>query len=334
MSGNFNPKLSSNWIFIDPEQYINQKVAEYAKSIISSNASLIGLDNNMAHEAYNEKLTTDKFFNHVINLPAFSSNDDEFIKSMFKTWYVSFKTELSKLRKIKNYNNLTIAELNEFILSFGYPYANNIPGKSAKIAFLNNVIELYQKKGTLKSLETILKLYNLRNVTISEWWIKYGKTRLNPFYAQSKVIYPENKRGLDEFSSTMEYNEFLASNPFWKVPLNRLNSAYFNKKNRIKLPSLTSAISIDAYANVSKLNPAFAIFQRKFQETYDYWISHTLVPFDTPNNINIPDGFIFNKTTNNAVQTISVSNTDINQSSVCIKVYVTNRPPKLNENDL
>lgn len=333
MNNSIDTKAPSNWIFINPDTYKDERVSEYINKYLTEAAKKYGLDQNLVNIAYNEKLKTDLFFENIINIKPFNSIDDKNFKKFLRDWYVSIKTELTKLKNIKDYNVLSLSELNEFILSLGYPYAETLPTRSSKIAFLNSAIELYHKKGTLESLYKILQIYNVKNITISEWWIKHN-LNTNTYYAESNVVYPESKRGVELYNSTMEYNRFIENNPHWRLPLKKLRRLHANS-GKYKFPSLTSVISVDCYTDATGLNVAYSIFQRKVQETYDYFISHTLNKISTPNEFNSNELKFIKEIDSENSEVLDInSNVFKNESEICINVMMTNRPPKLVEYNL
>ena len=269
----------NNWIFINPDSYVSDEVNKVLNEIILKYSKALKLDENLSFLSYGEKINTKKYFENVVDQPVFATDDHKRIRNFIIDWYSSNKTFLTKCKDIKELELLSTEEINEFILSFGYPYPENIINKSNKITFLRNLINNYKKKGTSEVLANVVSLYGLRNIIISEWWIRYDKRLNEKFYAKSNVVYhPLNLIHHEKFERTLKYDDFISKNPYWHMNRKTLEKKFFDKKTKISLPSITSVISIDSTSNSTNLMALISILQRKILETYDFWLRYTLIP--------------------------------------------------------
>lgn len=275
-----------NWIFISPSTYIDDEVNKALSEILIRHSALYGIDSNLANIAYSEREKTKKYFETVIDQSVYMTEDHKRIRSFIIDWYSANKAELTKLKELKDVNILTNEELNKFILSLGFPYPENIISRSNKIKFLIELVNNYQRKGTLHALANVIFLYGLRDVNISEWWIRYDETRKDKIYAKSNVVYPFNNRFDPTMEKILSLEQFISNNPFWHQTYEDIESDF--EHNRISLPSITSTISIDSNSSLTDLEPIVSIFQRKVRETYDFWIGYTLVPIFNLINLDHP----------------------------------------------
>lgn len=270
---------SDRLIFINPETYIDEQAAKALEDIILKKSVSLNLDNNLASLSYGEKQNTISFFETVLDQPPHMSHDHDKIRRFLIDWYSSHKSLITKSKKILDLNLLTNDELNELILGFGFPYPRNILSKSHKIQFLSSLVDLYKKKGTAFTLWSILTLYGLTEVVISEWWVRHDERKHPSIFVRSKPIYPEKYRTNTELIQEKTLEEF-TSDPYWQQSKNEIVQAFNNKENKISLPSITPYISIQAYSNLADLELALSVVQRKIYETLRFWISNTLIPVD------------------------------------------------------
>lgn len=280
---------TGNWVFINPETYESKAVSDALENIISKQSKTLELDGEVATLAYSEKEITNRFFKNVIDQPYYIVKEDhKRLRSFIVDWYSSFKTHITKLRKSLDLYVMTNEELNEMILSFGFPYPNNILTKKHKIAFIKNLINpLYLKKGTPEALAKAIGFYGLSDVIISEWWIYHEKNKLNEFYAKSRIVYPDNLKNNPTYEIEKTYEEFIDGNPYWQLSLGELKKLYYDSTNKITLPSIAPVISIQSHINISELEFVFSVINRKMQECYDYWMKYTLSTLDLTTITNV-----------------------------------------------
>jgi hypothetical protein len=149
---------NSEFIFLDDT---SQKIASDLK-----------IDEGVANVVLNERQKSVEFFKNTIDLPAFSTDDHKRIRRLILDWYSVHKASITKARGATDPFSLTKEELNELIMSFGYPYPHDIGTKDQKAAFLLELINFYHKKGTPRVLRDVLGFYGVSDAVISEWWIK------------------------------------------------------------------------------------------------------------------------------------------------------------------
>lgn len=268
---------SHSWIFINPDTYANEQVNQMLDYLINSRSASLNLDKSLSTLAYGEKESTKSFFKTVLDQPPHITKDHIRIRRFIIDWYSAHKTLVTKSRKSTDLQLLRSDEINELIKGFGFPYPRFITGKSNKISFLLNLINLYKRKGTSYSLYYVLKLYGLTDIIISEWWLKYDKSRIDQLYLESNAVYPEKFRNLNRYILNKPFESF-NFDPYWQQSKEELLSNYNDSSNLITLPSITPYISIQSYSRLSDLNLAIAIMQRKFHETFSFWLGYTLIP--------------------------------------------------------
>jgi len=218
--------------------------------------------------AYDDKQKTVEFFETIIDQPAFSSNDHKRLRKFLIDWYASHRSYVTQMFKSTDPFSMSSEALNEIILSFGFPYPQKIISTSRKAQFILDLINMYQKKGTPSVLVKALQTYfGLSNVILSEWWI--NRRPNGEFYAVSEPIFPVGLQGNPLYRTEISYSAFADVDPLWHLSEAELISTYASAK--IKLPSITSHISLQATVSIFGVNAALAILNRKLQESYEYW---------------------------------------------------------------
>lgn len=270
-----------NIVFINPETYPDDQAAKTMDDIILKKSTELNIDHNLASLAVSEKNNSISFFEQSLDQPPHFSNDHARLREFIIDWYSAQKTFITKSKKSLDLNILPDDELNELILSLGFPYPKNISSKSHKIQFINSLFEMYKRKGTAFTLWNVLSLYGLSEVNISEWWVRYDDRRTPKIFMKSKPIYPESKRNDPNLVLIKEIDDVILTDPYWqqtKYDLLQLANKT-TKENPIGLPSITPFLSISTYSNFSKLYFEISIIQRKIYETLRYWTQKTLIPF-------------------------------------------------------
>jgi hypothetical protein len=224
------------------------------------------LDSKLKNLARKDKQKALDFFQYIIDQPAFMTNDHKMLRKLIIDWYAASRTIVSRSALPIDVFKMTNNQLDEMILSFGFPYPNRIITNQNKALFLLDLMNLYKKKGTPESLTRALQYFGLQNIRLSEWWIHKKETGL--FVARSKVILPRTHAN-DSYTE-IAYVDFIANDPYWRLTLSDLEAEY--ETSKISLPSLTPHFSIDASINISSVYPVTAIIVKKIQEAYGRWL--------------------------------------------------------------
>ena len=254
-------------------------------------SSLIASRNNISMEEKDlllaENEVVNKYFTKVLDLPTFTSKDHLRIRALLKDWYITQRTLVTKSRQAIKPYYLTSPELDELILSFGFPYPYEL-NRNEKAEFLHHLIEYYKHKGSPGVLGSVLSFFGNVDVVLSEWWLKYIPNGASGnFIMESNPIWPPDRRNDPDLIVRMPYEQFVAGDPLWyydKPGYNqKIKDLYFEinpvtgeRKNLISLPSITPYISLNNSVNHSKYIGEMSILSRKIQESYEYWIEYEL----------------------------------------------------------
>ena len=225
------------------------------------------LDEKIKNIIRGDKPKIQDFFNNIIDQPNFTTNDHKMLKKFISDWYLSQRTMVTGTGGAVDPFKMTNDQLNEMILSFGFPYPTRIISNQNKALFLLDLVDLYKKKGTPESLARSLQYFGLQNIRVSEWWIH--RKRSGEFVARSKVILPKTRA--NEPPIEIPYESFIANDPYWRLSLSDLEKEYLTSK--ISLPSLTPHFSIDASISISNVYPVISIISKKMQESYEFWLT-------------------------------------------------------------
>lgn len=223
------------------------------------------LDQKLKQLSYSEKETALAFFKHVVDQPTYMTADHKRLRRMLVDWYSSHRSLATNAKQYNDPYNLSNDALDELIRSFGFPYSNRIQNTDDKIAFLFGLIDLYNHKGTPKTLATALQFFGLTNIRISEWWIKKGEG--TNFFVENMVVWPQNYT--QDNPIQIPYETFFLNDPYWQVSKTELIASY--NTSVISLPSITPHISIDASVPFINTYMAIAVLTKEMQESYEHW---------------------------------------------------------------
>ena len=229
------------------------------------------LDPVIATSALSDKNLVTKFFESIIDQQAHFSLDYRRMRRFIIDWYATNRSLVSSMRHAIDPYYLTNEELDELIKGYGFPYANKIISKGAKVGFLYSLINYQSRKGTPYVFADALKHFGLSNTIVSEWWL-HRNPATEEFYFKSRPIYPRAYRSDATYILEKTFDEVV--DPFWFQTQSQLATAYSNSV--ITLPSISPFISLHTTLDINKLTPGIAALQRWTDETYQFWVEYVL----------------------------------------------------------
>jgi hypothetical protein len=255
-------------------------------------ATLLSSRNNITIEEkdllFAENEIVDTFFRKVLDLPTFTSKDHIRIRALLKDWYTTQRTLVTKSRQAVKPYYLTSPELDELILSFGFPYPHEL-NRNEKAEFLHQLIEHYKHKGSPGVLGSVMSFFGNTDVVLSEWWLKYipSNSGAGNFVMESSPIWPPDRKDDTDLIIRLPYEQFVASDPLWHYDKpgsgEKIREMYFEidpitgmKNHKITLPSITPYISLNNNIEHNRYSGELSILSRKIQESYEYWVEYEL----------------------------------------------------------
>lgn len=259
--------------YITTNEDVRKSKFSFVDSSIMNITREMNVDDITAQTVFNERQKSLDFYNNTMDIPAYDSYDNRRMKRLIIDWYASQKAGITKARTATDPFSLNDQELDELIKSFGFPYPDEISSVDKKASFLLSLINFYHKKGSPSVLKQVLSFFGISDVVLTEWWIEKDYLK-DEFVATSKVIAPTEKIGMQKYSVTKPYTEFISGDPYWFVDEQTLEENY--NLSRITLPSITPIISVQGTISLSEITPAIAIISRKMQEAYEFWLEYVL----------------------------------------------------------
>ena len=127
----------------------------------------------------NEKTTSQRLMDIVIDQIAHNSPDWERTKALLRDWYASHRAITSYQANITDPYQLPNDQLDELFRSFGYdlsavlrdPITNEAP--QGKPEFFLDLVNLYKRKGTPQAMVEVLQYYGITDVDIYELQLQF-----------------------------------------------------------------------------------------------------------------------------------------------------------------
>lgn len=283
----YTKSLEADQYGVENEVYTTNLENGISASLLASRR---GLNIEEKDLLFSENEIVNQYFTSVLDQPTFISQDHARLRGYLKDWYTSNRALVTKSRNAVNPYYMTSPELDELILSFGFPYPYEL-NRGEKAEFLHHLIEYYKHKGSPQVLGTVMGFYGRVGLVLSEWWVKHVPSAtgqgIGNFIMESSPIWPTTIENKSELIITIPYEQFVASDPLWHydkpTSSEKLRDLYWEidgttgeRKNKITLPSITPYISLNNVVDHKKFTSALSILNRKIQEAYEYWVEYEL----------------------------------------------------------
>lgn len=235
----------------------------------------------------------DDFFTTVIDQPVFNSQDHLRFRQYLMDWYTSQRALVTRSKKSVDPYQLPSKDLDDLFLGFGFDYSY-VLDRNEKASLLYQLIRYYQSKGTPNVFSSILTFFGVINVTLSEWWLEVVKVGSSQqLYMRNRPIWTPFDKSDPDIYSQFSYLPFVQHDPHWyydkdlseervwdlynEIDNNPESENYGGYKNQITLPSITPYLTIDNKVRHSLMIPELAVFNRKGQDSFEYWCEYVLL---------------------------------------------------------
>jgi len=241
---------------------------------------VLSTDKKEFDQLVTEYKLVDEFFTHIIDTPAFQSSEDHIkIRNFLVDIYTSLRYMITQARRGVDPYTLSDSNLNELILSFGYPHTKEIFSSisNSKVVFLHNLINYYQSKGSAIQFRDIISYYNLssKNIVLYEWWLKKD---INGFVFEGKQLWKSSDSNFEYNVEklTLPYLSFIKDDPHWYYDKYDIKIEDLYEKNLITLPSITPYVSFASVMDELSVLRDLSIILKKAQKQYTYFCKNLL----------------------------------------------------------
>jgi len=317
---------------IGESEYQNEENINKLEKFCSEVLLLSKLEKN---QLLSEKTIVASFFDRVVDVLAFKSEDHEKIRNFLIDLYTSLRMSVSVSRRTTDIYSLSSPYLDELLRSFGYLYPSQIEKLENKPFFQSQLINYYRSKGTGDILRDILTFYGLtpKNSVLNEWWLKEIKGKFY-FENTSSWISEENKETL---KIQLPYESIVKKDPHWYYDKYDESICDVFEKSLLTLPSITPYVSLTFYSLESDLFTGLALLNRRIQEEYEFWLKYCV---KLQNNTNLVSKFDMMKQEeqkyiikNNSDETITINGdfpSELCNSNISVKRDIYNAFPEFN----
>lgn len=239
------------------------------------------IDQNLSALAKSEKSKTEDFFEKILDIKPFLSQDYGRLRKFLIDWYSSHKTLVSTQKQISDVFSLPEQSLSELIQSFGYVSPIETLSFNTKINFFLDLVNLYKVKGTPLALERVLTYFGLNNIQLVEFWLMRDSNRELVFRPEVVISTITDPSITDVTLADIVFEEMVDGDPHWMLTRGQIEQSLL--VNSIGIPSISPYFSIYGYFNIALLLKYITILARKVQDEYHGWtITHT-----TPDEITL-----------------------------------------------
>jgi len=262
---------------VEREIYVINKENEIKNIIYSKKLNLTERERKLLLE---ERGIVTDFFRQVVDIVPLMNEDHIRIRSFLIDWYSALRTKITISRRSLDPYQMGEDELNDLILSFGFPYPEYIR-RDMKAQFIHDLVNFYKFKGSVSVLGNVLIYCGFASFFISEWWLKRsgeinsenGEVNIfNDFMVESVPVWPEDVDPNDRLNiMTYRMQEFL-TDPHWRITFEELS--YLFGKTDIKLPSILPYISLSFVGDTNILECYSSLFNRILANNLKYYFTH------------------------------------------------------------
>jgi len=243
------------------------KVFKYIKSGDSSDLN----DTTQAIAKSDLSKTNDLFISTIDQL-CFS--DDEYLRlrKFFIDWYSSLKTLTSVQKNISDVYGLPDAHLDELFRSRGFEFSPLLGVYGSRVNynkanFYYDLVNLYMKKGSPRTLLNVLRYYGFQNIELLEYMT------FRRISSQKIEFHSLSASHLGKWYSTrpdiLKYEEATGWDPHY---LTSEESIVFGQNNsRLHLPTKSPYFSLRHYINLNDYIKFIQFLSRRIQDQYAYW---------------------------------------------------------------
>jgi len=215
--------------------------------------------------------TNDLFINTLDQL---SFSDDEFLRlrKFIIDWYSSLKTLTTVQKNISDVYGLPDTHLDELFRSKGFEFSPLLSVYGSRVNynkgnFYYDLVNLYMKKGSPKTLLNVLKYFGFQNLEVLEYMtFRRMSTQRIEFHSLSASY-------IGKWYSTntdiLTYDEATGWDPHYLT--SEKSIIYGQNNSKLHLPTKSPYFSLRHYININDYIKFIQFLARKIQDQYDYW---------------------------------------------------------------
>jgi len=225
--------------------------------------------------AKNEKTTSQRLMDVVIDQIAYNSPDWARLKDFFRDWYAALRTVTSFQANISDVYQIPNDQLDELFRSFGYdlsailkdPTSNEAPLN--KVNFFLDLVNLYKRKGTPQALVDVLQYYGITDVDIYELQLQFEERERKE---STDIIFKGNVTAgtsTDKSPIYLPFNFLTDRDPHWFQTEAQIRQLFVD--NKINFPSQSPYFAVKPIFDEEAMDAATGILSRQVQDQYDIW---------------------------------------------------------------
>jgi len=225
--------------------------------------------------AKNERTTSQRLMDIVIDQIAYNSPDWERTKNFLRDWYATHRTLTTFQANVSDPYQLPNDQLDELFRSFGYDLSSilrdptNNEAPSGKPEFFLDLVNLYKRKGTPQALVEVLQYYGITDVDVYELQLQFEEREsknLSDLVFKGKVV--AGTTG-DKSPIYLPFRFLTDSDPHWLQTEAQIRNLY--NQNIINFPSQSPYFSVKPLFDEEATDAATGILVRRVQDQHETW---------------------------------------------------------------
>ncbi len=225
--------------------------------------------------AKNEKTTSQKFIDVVVDQIAYNSPDWARLRDFFRDWYAAHRTVTTFQANISDVYEMPNDQLDELFRSFGYDLSailkdpTNNEASLSKVNFFLDLVNLYKRKGTPQALVDVLQYYGISDIDIYEFQLQFEERDRKD---TDELVFKGNVTAgtsNDKSSIYLPFGFLTDADPHWLQSEEQIRRLV--TENKINFPSQSPYFGVKPLFDEEATDAATGILIRRVQDQYDVW---------------------------------------------------------------
>ena len=230
------------------------------------------LDDAITKLAKSEHDVSKNFFKSTLDQLSFDTVHYNRLRYFLIDWYTSLKTMTSVQKNISDIYGMPDEHLDEAFRSKGFNFSTKLSRYGTKINynkvnFYYDLVNLYKKKGSPKTLLNTLRYFGFPNIEILEYMTYVRRSTKKVEFHSLSVDH--TGKWHNTFTDILTYDEATGWDPHYLT--SEKSIVHGQQNSKLHLPSPSPYFSLRHYVNIDEYSKLTVFLSRKVQDQYKDW---------------------------------------------------------------